>query len=222
MPERVHSSEGLGRTGEPRTHIHDAGQADPAKRDTEPVPTREHGHGQQVDKPETEQEVRAEQEVTRLKREVEIRQAEKHGAETVTCVETLASPPDGGLAGDERRDFLHSSKKIGVSWIEALAAERKRQVQRTQHQDDCGTEGEEVLRYVDQLVPLCGLTFELRGERRDGAWPARRMMAVSASRAKCHAGASPLQRRVRPPRSVLPCRSNKQSVRTCAERHAFD
>jgi hypothetical protein len=41
------------------------------------------------------------------------------------------------------------------------------------------------------------LTFELSGERRYSAWPARRMMAVSASRAKCYAGAIPLQRRVR-------------------------
>ncbi len=44
----------------------------------------------------------------------------------------------------------------------------------------------------------CGLTFELMGVRRCGAWPARRMMTASASRAKCHAGARPLERRVRP------------------------
>jgi len=44
----------------------------------------------------------------------------------------------------------------------------------------------------------CCLTFELRRERRDGTWPARRMIRMSASRAKCHAGASRLQRRVRP------------------------
>jgi len=48
------------------------------------------------------------------------------------------------------------------------------------------------------VVWLCCLTFELSGERRDSAWPARRMMTVSASRAKCYAGASPLERRVRP------------------------
>ncbi len=42
------------------------------------------------------------------------------------------------------------------------------------------------------------LTFELRRERWRGAWPARRMMDHSASRAKCHAGASRLERRVRP------------------------
>ena len=35
------------------------------------------------------------------------------------------------------------------------------------------------------------LTFELRGRNRDGAWPARRMMTASASRAKCHAGGGP-------------------------------
>jgi len=43
----------------------------------------------------------------------------------------------------------------------------------------------------------CGLTFELRRERRDGAWPARPMIRTTGSRAKCHAGASRLQRRVR-------------------------
>ena len=42
-----------------------------------------------------------------------------------------------------------------------------------------------------------GLTFELRRERRCGAWPAGRMMDHSGKRAKCHAGASRLQRRVR-------------------------
>src|SRR3990167_5020206 len=45
----------------------------------------------------------------------------------------------------------------------------------------------------------CRLTFELRGRNRDGAWPAKRMMTASASRAKCHAGGGPwLERRVRP------------------------
>ncbi len=43
----------------------------------------------------------------------------------------------------------------------------------------------------------CCLTFELRRERRYGAWPARRMIRTTGSRAKCHAGASRLQRRVR-------------------------
>jgi hypothetical protein len=42
------------------------------------------------------------------------------------------------------------------------------------------------------------LTFELRGERRHGAWPAGRMLYHTGRRAKCHAGASPLERRVRP------------------------
>jgi hypothetical protein len=41
------------------------------------------------------------------------------------------------------------------------------------------------------------LTFELSREHRCGAWPASRMMTASASRAKCHAGASRLERRVR-------------------------
>jgi hypothetical protein len=44
----------------------------------------------------------------------------------------------------------------------------------------------------------CGLTFELNGERRCGAWPAWPMIRTTGSRAKCHAGASRLQRRVRP------------------------
>ncbi len=43
------------------------------------------------------------------------------------------------------------------------------------------------------------LTFELRGRNRHGAWPARRTIDQSASRAKCHAGGGPwLERRVRP------------------------
>jgi len=46
---------------------------------------------------------------------------------------------------------------------------------------------------------VCWLTFELRGRKRHGAWPAKRMMTASASRAKCHAGGGPwLERRVRP------------------------
>ena len=53
-------------------------------------------------------------------------------------------------------------------------------------------------RHALHMSRLRGLTFELSRERRCGAWPARRMMTVSASRAKCHAGASRLQRRVRP------------------------
>jgi len=44
----------------------------------------------------------------------------------------------------------------------------------------------------------CGPTFELSGERRCGAWPARRKISQGVSRAKCHAGASPLERRVGP------------------------
>ena len=50
----------------------------------------------------------------------------------------------------------------------------------------------------------CWLTFELRGRSRRGAWPARRRIRLSASRAKCHAGGGPwLERRVRPhPRRV--------------------
>jgi hypothetical protein len=40
------------------------------------------------------------------------------------------------------------------------------------------------------------LMFELSWERRYGAWPAKRMMNHTASRAKRHAGASRLERRV--------------------------
>jgi len=43
----------------------------------------------------------------------------------------------------------------------------------------------------------CCLTFELSRPHRYGAWPARRMMTVSALRAKCHAGVGRLERRVR-------------------------
>ncbi len=37
----------------------------------------------------------------------------------------------------------------------------------------------------------CGLTFELRGRSREGAWPAGRMMDHTGSRAKCLAGGGP-------------------------------
>ena len=55
----------------------------------------------------------------------------------------------------------------------------------------------------DCSLGIRGLTFELRGERRRGAWPAGRMMYHTGRRAKCHAGASPLERRVRPHRVTL-------------------
>ena len=45
---------------------------------------------------------------------------------------------------------------------------------------------------------LRGLTFELSGRRREGAWPARRMMTLAGARAKWLAGGGPLERRVRP------------------------
>jgi hypothetical protein len=44
---------------------------------------------------------------------------------------------------------------------------------------------------------VCGLTFELSGRHRIGAWPAKRMMTLAGSRAKCQAGGGPLERRVR-------------------------
>ena len=49
------------------------------------------------------------------------------------------------------------------------------------------------------------LTFELSGHHRRGAWPARRMMPCIASRAKCHAGGGPLERRVRPHLAAKRC-----------------
>ena len=52
------------------------------------------------------------------------------------------------------------------------------------------------------LVFTCGLTFELSGPRRVGAWAARRMMTLDGSRPKCQAGGGPLERRVRPHRTV--------------------
>ena len=43
-----------------------------------------------------------------------------------------------------------------------------------------------------------GLTFELSRPRRRGAWAARRMMTLAASRPKCPASVSPRERRVGP------------------------
>ena len=51
------------------------------------------------------------------------------------------------------------------------------------------------------MMGLCCLTFEVGRERWCGAWPAARMMNRlnhSGKRAKCHAGAGRLERRVRP------------------------
>ena len=42
----------------------------------------------------------------------------------------------------------------------------------------------------------CGLTFELRGAPREGAWPAQRMMTLAGARAKRLAGVRPFERRV--------------------------
>jgi hypothetical protein len=50
---------------------------------------------------------------------------------------------------------------------------------------------------ADHNVTRVCLTFELRGALRYGAWPARPMIDSTAWRAKCHAGARPLERRVR-------------------------
>jgi hypothetical protein len=36
-------------------------------------------------------------------------------------------------------------------------------VQRPQHEDDDGADGEEALRYVHQAFPLCGLTLSISG-----------------------------------------------------------
>jgi hypothetical protein len=47
------------------------------------------------------------------------------------------------------------------------------------------------------LSRLCGLTFELSGHHRQGAWAARRMIGLSASRPKGLAGGGPLERPVR-------------------------
>src|SRR3990167_6268565 len=41
------------------------------------------------------------------------------------------------------------------------------------------------------LLSMCGLTFELRGRSREGAWPARRMMTLDGARAKRLAGGGP-------------------------------
>ena len=61
----------------------------------------------------------------------------------------------------------------------------------------CAAHGR-VRRWRYARASRCCLTFELRRERRCGAWPAGRMMNQTGKRAKCHAGASRLERRVRP------------------------
>ena len=48
------------------------------------------------------------------------------------------------------------------------------------------------------LLFACGLTFELSGRHRRGAWAARPMIDNTVSRPKCLAGGGPLERRVRP------------------------
>ena len=62
------------------------------------------------------------------------------------------------------------------------------------------------------LVFTCGLTFELSGHHRRGAWAARRMMILAGSRPKCLAGGGPLERRVRP---HIGCRCAPQRLRAC-------
>ena len=49
---------------------------------------------------------------------------------------------------------------------------------------------------------MCRLTFELSGPHRIGARPAKRMMTLAVSRAKCQAGGGPLERRVRRHRGI--------------------
>ena len=57
-----------------------------------------------------------------------------------------------------------------------------------------------------QTRRICCLTLKLSGCRRQGAWAARRMMPLAASRPKCLAGGSPLERPVRPRRGTLSLR----------------
>jgi hypothetical protein len=59
----------------------------------------------------------------------------------------------------------------------------------------------------DSGLGLCGLTFELSGRHREGAWPAQRMMTLAVARAKRLAGGGPLERRVRPRWEVRPERA---------------
>lgn len=69
---------------------------------------------------------------------------------------------------------------------------------------------------------LCGLTYELRRERRDGAWPAGRMMGRSGKRTKCHPGASRLQRRLGNsprPTGQCDCASQKRELERCKGSH---
>ena len=63
---------------------------------------------------------------------------------------------------------------------------------------------------------VCGLTFELRGRSREGAWPVQRMMTLAGARAKRLAGGGPwLERRVRPHLRLEACR-RAWSHRRCA------
>jgi hypothetical protein len=56
---------------------------------------------------------------------------------------------------------------------------------------------------------MCGLTLELSGPQRHGAWPVRRMIDRGVARAKRHAVAGPLERRVRPHSWALAVRTGR-------------
>jgi hypothetical protein len=56
---------------------------------------------------------------------------------------------------------------------------------------------------------MCGLTLELSGPQRHGAWPVRRTINQGVARAKRHAVAGPLERRVRPHSWALAVRAGR-------------
>ncbi len=96
------------------------------------------------------------------------------------------SPPSGGALGNDADRCTEQNQRFTSDW--AARATRSRVF---------AAHGS-VRRWRYARASLCCLTFELRRERRDGAWPAGWMMNHSRRRAKCHVGASRLQRRVRP------------------------
>jgi hypothetical protein len=88
----------------------------------------------------------------------------------------------------------------GVRRLVRPIAKRPRNRGMTRHRHSHVRQTTFARRRRDTVGQSCGLTFELSGPRREGAWPARWMMTLAGSRAKRLAGGGPLERRVRPHR----------------------
>jgi hypothetical protein len=100
-----------------------------------------------------------------------------------------------GACGTDQRFHPHAKRALNVVGIvRAPPTEAKRHWRFRWPWDSCPETPEH-----DQRSDRAGLTFELSGRHRQGAWAARRMMCLSAARPKCLAGGGPLERRVRPP-----------------------